>query len=82
MKFHPTTIFEDFFSFLGLWRRQKLPIYLLAVLCLNAILAPAVFAATAGALSPAQSYWVAALILLTIALAIYLFFVMFYPERF
>ncbi|QYO64174.1 HAD family hydrolase [Leptolyngbya sp. 7M] len=42
----------------------------------------AVFATTGGDLSRTQSYWLAALILLTVALAIYLLFVMFVPERF
>jgi K+-transporting ATPase KdpF subunit len=64
------------------WRRQKLPLYLFLGLCFNLILAPVVFAATSGELSRTQSYWLGALILVTIALAIYLFFVMFVPERF
>lgn len=64
------------------WRRHKLPLGLFLGLCFNLILAPTVFAATSGDLSRAQSYWIGALILLTIALSIYLFFVMFVPERF
>ncbi len=64
------------------WRRQKLPLYLFLGLCFNLILAPAVFAATGGDLSRTQSYWLGALVLVTIALVIYLFFVMFVPEKF
>ena len=64
------------------WRRQKLPLYLFLGLCFNLILAPAVFAATGGELSRPQAYWLGALVLVTIALAIYLFFVMFVPEKF
>jgi K+-transporting ATPase KdpF subunit len=64
------------------WRRQKLPLYLFLGLCFNLILAPAVFAATGGDLSRTQSYWLGALMIVTIALGIYLFFVMFVPERF
>ncbi len=64
------------------WRRQKLPLYLFLGLCFNLIVAPAVFAATGGDLSRTQSYWLGALMIVTIALAIYLFFVMFVPERF
>lgn len=64
------------------WRRQKLPLYLFLGLCFNLVLAPAVFAATGGDLSRTQSYWLGALGLVTVALAIYLFFVMFVPERF
>lgn len=64
------------------WRRQKLPLYLFLGLCFNLILAPVVFAATGADLSRTQAYWLAALVLVTVALAIYLFFVMFVPERF
>jgi len=64
------------------WRKQKLPLYLFLGLCFNLFLAPAVFAATGGDLSRTQSYWLGALVILTFALAIYLFFVMFVPERF
>ena len=64
------------------WRRQKLPLYLFLGLCFNLILAPAVFAATGGDLSRTQAYWLGALGLVTVALAVYLFFVMFVPERF
>jgi K+-transporting ATPase KdpF subunit len=64
------------------WRRQKLPLYLFLGLCFNLVLAPAVFAATGGEMSRSQSYWLAALGLVTIALAVYLFFVMFVPEKF
>lgn len=64
------------------WRRQKLPLYLFLGLCFNLILAPAVFAATGRDFSRTQAYWLAALGLVTVALAIYLFFVMFVPERF
>jgi K+-transporting ATPase KdpF subunit len=64
------------------WRRQKLPLYLFLGLCFNLILAPAVLAATSGDLSRPQAYWLGALGLVTFALAIYLFFVMFVPEKF
>ncbi len=64
------------------WRRQKLPLYLFLGLCFNLVLAPAVFAATGGEMSRSQTYWLSALGLVTIALAVYLFFVMFVPEKF
>jgi K+-transporting ATPase KdpF subunit len=63
-------------------RRQKLPLYLFLGLCFNLLLAPAVFAATSGDLSRTQAYWLGALLIVTVALAIYLFFVMFVPEKF
>jgi K+-transporting ATPase KdpF subunit len=64
------------------WRRKKLPLYLFLGLCFNVVLAPAVFAATVGDLSKVQAYWLAGLGLVTVALSIYLFFVMFVPEKF
>jgi K+-transporting ATPase KdpF subunit len=64
------------------WRRKKLPLYLFLGLCFNVALAPAVFAATGGDLSKVQAYWLAGLGLVTVALSIYLFFVMFVPEKF
>ena len=63
-------------------RRNKIPLYLFLVLNLNVLLAPAVFAVTDGAFTRGQSYATAMLILLTVALGIYLFFVMFFPEKF
>jgi K+-transporting ATPase KdpF subunit len=63
-------------------RRQKLPIYLFLGLCCNLILAPCVFAATGGAFSRSQIYALSTLGLVTVALSIYLFFVMFVPEKF
>jgi K+-transporting ATPase KdpF subunit len=63
-------------------QKQKLPLYLFLGLCFNLLLTPAVLAAIGNALSPGQAYWLAALGLLTFALAIYLFFVIFVPERF
>jgi K+-transporting ATPase KdpF subunit len=75
-------IIENLSEIWSKWRRQKLPLYLFLGLCFNLVLAPAVFAATGGEMSRSQSYWLAALGLVTIALAVYLFFVMFVPEKF
>ena len=77
-----TQIAEGMTEIWSEWRRQKLPLYLFLGLCFNLVLAPAVFAATGGEMSRSQSYWLAALGLVTIALAVYLFFVMFVPEKF
>jgi K+-transporting ATPase KdpF subunit len=79
---HLPDLTEDIAAILSDCRRQKLPLYLFLGLCFNLILAPAVFAATEGELSRTQSYWLAALGLGTVGLAIYLFFVMFVPEKF
>jgi K+-transporting ATPase KdpF subunit len=62
--------------------RKKLPLGLFFGLCCNAIFAPAVFAATGGDLSKVQAWAIALLGLTVIALAGYLFVVMFQPERF
>jgi K+-transporting ATPase KdpF subunit len=77
-----TEIIENVTEIWSEWRRQKLPLYLFLGLCLNLVLAPAVFAATGGEMSRTQSYWLAALGLVTVCLAVYLFFVMFVPEKF
>jgi K+-transporting ATPase KdpF subunit len=55
--------------------------YLFLALCLNLVLAPAVWAASSD-LSRSQAYWLGGLGLMTLALSIYLFVVMFAPEKF
>jgi K+-transporting ATPase KdpF subunit len=55
---------------------------LLLLLCLNLVLAPAVQAATGGELSTGQVFWLTLLGLLTLGISIYLFVVIFQPERF
>jgi K+-transporting ATPase KdpF subunit len=62
-------------------RSRKYPIYLFLALCLNVILASKVFAA-GETFSRNQAYALSLLGLVTVALAIYLFVVMFQPERF
>jgi K+-transporting ATPase KdpF subunit len=61
---------------------KKVPRYLLLLLCLNLVLAPAVQAATGNEFSRHQAYALGILGLVTVALSIYLFVVMFQPERF
>jgi hypothetical protein len=63
-------------------RRQKLPRYLFLALCFNLVVAPMVYAASGSELSRPQAWALGLLGLGTVALAIYLFFVMFVPERF
>ncbi len=62
--------------------RRKTPRYLFFLLCLNLILAPAVQAMTGTDFSRPQAYALGILGLVTFALSIYLFVVMFQPERF
>lgn len=64
------------------WRRQKLPLYLFLAMCFNLVVAPMVYAATGEQLSRSQSWGLGLLGLVTLGLSIYLFFVMFVPEKF
>lgn len=64
------------------WSRHKRSLYLFSLLCLNAIAAPAVQAATGDSLAKTQAYAIALLGLITLALSVYLFVVIFQPERF
>lgn len=63
------------------WRGKKLPTYLFLAICFNLVVAPVVYAAS-GTLSRSQAWSLGLLGLGTVALAVYLFFVMFVPERF
>ncbi|MBN4004128.1 potassium-transporting ATPase subunit F [Nostoc sp. LPT] len=64
------------------WQRQKLPLYLFLAMCFNLVVAPLVYAATGEQLSRSQSWGLGLLGLTTLGLSIYLFFVMFVPEKF
>lgn len=63
-------------------RRQKLPRYLFLALCFNLVLAPVVYAAAGNELTRHQAWALGLLGLGTFVLSIYLFFVMFTPEKF
>lgn len=63
-------------------KHYSLPIQLFLLLCLNLFLTPAVLAATGQTFSRGQAYWLTALGLVTLGLSIYLFAVIFQPERF
>lgn len=62
--------------------RHKLPLYLLLSLCLNLVIAPLVYAASNTVLSRSQAWALGLLGLGAVAVSIYLFFVMFVPEKF
>jgi F subunit of K+-transporting ATPase (Potass_KdpF) len=64
------------------WRSRKYPTYIFLALCFNLILAPLVLAATGNTFSTSQAYALGILGIGTIVLSIYLFAVMFQPERF
>ncbi|MBE9015566.1 K+-transporting ATPase [Chroococcidiopsis sp. CCALA 051] len=62
--------------------RPKLPLVIFLVLSLNAILAPIVYAATDETWQRTQAYALGILGFITLALVIYLFDVVFRPERY
>lgn len=64
------------------WRSRKYPTYVFLALCFNLILAPLVLAAARNTFSTSQAYALGILGIGTAALSIYLFMVMFQPERF
>ncbi|HEY9654850.1 MAG TPA: potassium-transporting ATPase subunit F [Crinalium sp.] len=64
------------------WRKQKLPLYLFLALCFNLIIAPVVYAASGSELSRTQAWSLGLLGLGAVAMSVYLFFVMFVPEKF
>ena len=69
----------------GLWQlanQKKYPKYLFFALCLNLIVAPAVYAANAESFTKFQAYALGLLGIVTFAFSIYLFAVMFQPEKF
>jgi K+-transporting ATPase KdpF subunit len=76
------TVIEDLCSIAMKLHDRKLPRYLFWGLIINLILAPAVYAATGGTISREQSYALGLLGLVTVALSLYLFTVIFQPEKF
>ncbi|HIK05705.1 MAG TPA: potassium-transporting ATPase subunit F [Trichormus sp. M33_DOE_039] len=71
----------ELFNFLGA-KHNRVPISLFVLLCVNILLASGVQAATPIQLSRTASYAIAALGLVTLSLCVYLFVVIFQPERF
>ena len=72
-------------AFSDLWQlsiKKKYPKYLFLALCFNLIVAPAVYAANADSFTRTQAYALGLLGIVTIAFSIYLFVVMFQPEKF
>ncbi|MEG4047388.1 K(+)-transporting ATPase subunit F [Microcoleus sp. Pol17_C1] len=65
-----------------LWQRHPIPVQLFLVMCFNAIIAPAAYAAAGEDLTRKAVWGLSLLGLVIIALSIYLFVVIFQPERF
>jgi K+-transporting ATPase KdpF subunit len=76
------TVFEDLCTIATKLHDRKPPRYLFWGLVINLMLAPAVYAASSGTISREQSYALGLLGLVTLALSIYLFAVIFQPEKF
>jgi K+-transporting ATPase KdpF subunit len=74
--------FEEVQHFWMQFYQRKVPRYLFFLLCLNLVIAPVVQATTGNEFSHTQAYALGILGLVTVALSIYLFVVMFHPERF
>jgi K+-transporting ATPase KdpF subunit len=80
-KFSPFPL-EEIQQIRGQLYQKKVPRYLFLLLCLNLIIAPAMQAATGNEVSRNQAYALGILGIVTVAFSIYLFVVMFQPERF
>ncbi len=78
----PSQVAEGISFVWSQWRRQKLPLVIFVLLCLNLVIAPAVYAAADGGLERRYAYTIGVLYLVTLGLAVYLFVVVFQPERF
>jgi K+-transporting ATPase KdpF subunit len=63
-------------------KRNRVPLGLFLLLCFNLLLAPAVQAATPISESRFSAYTITLLGLVTLCLCVYLFVVIFQPERF
>jgi F subunit of K+-transporting ATPase (Potass_KdpF) len=63
------------------WYKQKLPLIIFIVLCLNLVIAPVVYAAD-STLERGSAWAIGILGFVTLALFIYLFDVIFSPERY
>jgi K+-transporting ATPase KdpF subunit len=75
---------EDFlevFALIGS-KRNRVPLSLFLVMCFNVLLAQVVQAATPGDTARWQVYTIGLLGLVTASLCVYLFVVIFQPERF
>lgn len=80
-----TAIHHSIATLTDLWasaRSRKLPLRLLLAILLSVAIAPAVQAASNASLDRGQAWAIALLAFVTFALAIYLFVVIFQPERF
>ncbi len=64
------------------WQRHPVPIQLFVLLCFNLALAPAVDGATGVEITRKSAYAISLLGMVIVGLCVYLFLVIFQPERF
>lgn len=69
-------------SLMPLFKRQGLPLAIFILLCVNLVIAPAVYAAADGSLERRPAWALGILGLVTLGLVVYLFDVVFRPERY
>ncbi|HLO49844.1 MAG TPA: K(+)-transporting ATPase subunit F [Kamptonema sp.] len=62
--------------------RHPVPLQLFLLMCLNLVIAPAVYAATGEEITRKAAWALGILGLVTLGLSVYLFVVIFQPERF
>jgi hypothetical protein len=77
-----TQVIEDVTEIFTGWRKQKLPLSLFLGMCFNLVFAPVVYGAGGEQFSRTQAWTLGLLGIVTLSLSIYLFFVMFIPEKF
>ncbi|WP_373535385.1 potassium-transporting ATPase subunit F [Microcoleus sp.] len=65
-----------------LWQRHPIPVQIFLAMCFNLIIAPAVYAAADEDLTKKAAWGLSLLSLVIIGLAVYLFTVIFQPEKF
>jgi K+-transporting ATPase KdpF subunit len=77
---------RDYLEFLGIvkeqWSKNTLATIILLGMSLNLIIAPVVMAASGNEITRNTAYAIGILYCVTIALSVYLFTVIFQPERF
>jgi K+-transporting ATPase KdpF subunit len=78
----PTNLKEAFDLLQMLRRRHPVPVQLFLLMCFNVVIAPAVYAATGEEITRKAAWALGILGLITFGLSIYLFVVIFQPERF
>jgi K+-transporting ATPase KdpF subunit len=78
----PPKIQEGILLLKKLWHRHPIPMQIFLLLCLNLIIAPAVYAAAGDEFTRKAAWCLGLLGMVIIGLSLYLFVVIFQPEKF